>query len=321
MINFFKFKKDINFMSYGKITTIISLMTFLIAVFFLLYRGLNFSIEFTGGAMWEFKDNAHTITHNIQNKDKINNLKSELEQTFHLHNVEINTVDQALIIKAPLIGNTQNSDFHDQSNNISNYILNKYHELNLVRIEYIGPQIGGDLVSGSILGIIFLCIGIVLYLSIRFEWRIAIATIIANLHDVVIILGCFACFGWEFSLSVLAGILAVLGYSVNESVVVFDRIRENFYKMPSENTKTIINNGITSTISRTIITHGCTQMMVLAMFFFGGHALHNFSLALTIGIIFGIYSSVLVAAPIALSLGIARENIVKEKQIKNDIVV
>jgi preprotein translocase subunit SecF len=179
------------------------------------------------------------------------------------------------------------------------------------RVEFVGPQVGDELAIDGLKALAFVVVGIMLYLAIRFEWKFAVAAIIANLHDVVIILGFFAYFQWEFSLPVLAAVLAVLGYSVNESVVIFDRIRENFRRYRKMNTEEIIDNAITSTISRTIITHGSTQLMVLSMLLFGGATLHYFALALTIGILFGIYSSVFVAAAIAMWLGIKREDLVK----------
>jgi preprotein translocase subunit SecF len=184
----------------------------------------------------------------------------------------------------------------------------------LRRVEFVGPQVGGELVENGALALLFVSIGIVFYLWFRFEWKFGVAAIVANLHDVVIILGCFALFQWEFSLPVLAAVLAILGYSVNESVVVFDRIRENFRKLRKSTTVQIIDNAITRTISRTIITHGSTQMAVLAMLFFGGEALHYFALALTIGILFGIYSSVLVASPIVMWLGVSREDLMPVKK-------
>jgi preprotein translocase subunit SecF len=181
----------------------------------------------------------------------------------------------------------------------------------LRRTEFVGPQVGDELAADGLKALAFVVVGIMIYLAMRFEWKFAVAAIIANLHDVVIILGFFAFFQWEFSLPVLAAVLAVLGYSVNESVVIFDRIRENFRRFRKMSTVEIIDNAITSTISRTIITHGCTQLMVLSMLLFGGATLHYFALALTIGICFGIYSSVFVAAAIAMWLGIRREDLIK----------
>jgi len=188
--------------------------------------------------------------------------------------------------------------------------------IQLRRTEFVGPQVGDELAIDGLKALAFVVVGIMIYLAIRFEWKFAVAAIIANLHDVVIILGFFAFFQWEFSLPVLAAVLAVLGYSVNESVVIFDRIRENFRRFRKMQTVEIIDNAITATISRTIITHGCTQLMVLSMLLFGGATLHYFALALTIGICFGIYSSVFVAAAIAMWLGIQREDLIKGQVVK-----
>ena len=187
----------------------------------------------------------------------------------------------------------------------------------LRRVEFVGPQVGKELATDGGLALLFVIVGIMIYLAFRFEWKFSVAAIIANLHDVIIILGFFAAFQWEFSLSVLAAVLAVLGYSVNESVVIFDRIRESFRKFRKMTTEQVIDHAITSTISRTMITHGSTLMMVLAMLFFGGPTLHYFALALAIGICFGIYSSVFVAAAIAMWLGIKREDLIKPVKKKD----
>ena len=192
----------------------------------------------------------------------------------------------------------------------------------LRRVEFVGPQVGRELAENGAFALLVTCLGIVAYLAMRFEWKFGVAAIIANLHDVVIILGFFAFFQWEFSLPVLAAVLAVLGYSVNESVVVADRIRENFRKMRKASIDHVIDNAITRTMSRTVITHGSTQMVVLSMLLFGGAALHYFAMALTIGICFGIYSSVLVMSPIVRWLGVKREDLVRPvKERKEEAVV
>jgi preprotein translocase subunit SecF len=207
------------------------------------------------------------------------------------------------------------------SNKVFDVIQKDGPNAQLKSVEFIGPEVGQDLVTNGLLAMVFVCVGIMVYLAIRFEWRFAVSAILANLHDVVIILGCFAFFRWEFSLTVLAAILAVLGYSVNESVVVFDRIRENFRTLRGKEVPQVINNAITTTMSRTVITHCCTEMMVLSMLFFGGPSLHYFALALTIGILFGIYSSVLVASPLVMLMGVSRENLVKPVKRKEEAVV
>lgn len=309
-MEFFKLKKDIPFMSYGRVTTLISLLTFILAVFFLVTRGLNLSVEFTGGTLMEV-----TYAKSVD----LNTIRNQLTQNGYVQATVQNLGStNDIMIRLP---NKKSVNSATLSNQVFNLIAPAGENAKIKSVEFIGPEVGQDLVTNGILAIVFVCLGIMIYLAIRFEWRFAISAILANMHDVVIILGCFALFRLEFSLTVLAAILAVLGYSVNESVVVFDRIRENFRTIRGGTTKDIINNAITATMSRTIITHGCTEMMVLSMLFFGGHSLHNFALALTIGILFGIYSSVLVASPLVMWMGVSRTNLIKPVKNKEEAVV
>lgn len=311
-MEFFKIKRDIPFMSYGKLTTAISLITFILAVFFLVTRGLNFSVEFTGGTVMEveFKQSAD-----------LNKIRSELDG-LKLGEVQVQALgtNKQIMIRLP---NKANMTSAQLSNQVMDLLKQHQQGVSLRQVEFIGPQVGEELVTHGLLALGMVVLGIIIYLSMRFEWRFAVSAIIANMHDVVIILGCFALFHWEFSLTVLAGILAVLGYSVNESVVVFDRIRENFRKpqMRGKSVPAIIDNAITATMSRTIITHGSTEAMVISMLIFGGAALHGFAMALTIGIIFGIYSSVLVASPLLLMFGLSRQNLVKPPKRKEEAIV
>src|SRR5205085_1367124 len=224
-------------------------------------------------------------------KDEVQNFVSSRDALIRLH-----------------LEKTQSSA--DLSQKVISVLKNDDGTAQLRRVEFVGPQVGRELAEYGALALLVTAVGIVLYLWLRFEWRFGLSAIIANLHDVVIILGCFAFFQWEFSLPVLAAVLAVLGYSVNESVVVFDRVRENFRKMRRASTPEVIDSAITGVISRTIITHLCTQMIVTTMLIFGGPALHYFALALTIGICFGIYSSVLVASPLVMWLGASREQFI-----------
>lgn len=308
-MEFFRFKRDIPFMSYGRITTTISLITFILAVFFLCTRGLNLSVEFTGGTVMEVSYTQSIDLNQIRGRLANSGLEAATVQNFGTSN--------SVIIRLPNKGKNSAAE----SNQVFNLISGLGTGAQLKSVEFIGPEVGQELVTNGLLAILFVCIGIMTYLAIRFEWRFAIAAILANMHDVIIILGCFAFFRWEFSLTVLAAVLAVLGYSVNESVVVFDRIRENFRTIRGGTVAEIINNAITATMSRTIITHGCTEMMVLSMLFFGGPSLHNFALALTIGILFGIYSSVLVASPLVMWMGISRDNLLKPTKRKEEAVV
>ena len=314
----FRFKKDIPFMSWGKITTAISLITFILAVFFLVFKGLNFSVEFTGGTVMQvsYKEGAD-----------LNQIRNRL-QTLQMGDVQVQALGTTkdVMIRLPNKNSAEN-DRKDSAAALSNQVMSLLKQDNpsveMTQVEFIGPQVGEELVTHGLAAIAMVCIGIIIYLSLRFEWRFAIAAIIANMHDVVIILGFFAFFQWEFSLTVLAGVLAVLGYSVNEAVVIFDRIRENFRKpaMRGKAVPQVIDNAITATMSRTAITHGSTEAMVISMLLFGGDALHGFAMALTIGIIFGIYSSVLVASPLLLMFKLSRESLVKPQKRKEEAVV
>lgn len=308
----FKIKRDIPFMSYGKLTTFISLVTFIAAVFFLVTKGLNFSVEFTGGTVMEVQ---------YQQGADVNKMRERLDM-LKMGDVQVQALgtNKHIMIRLP---NKEGVTSAQLSNQVIDLLKKDSPDVTLRQVEFIGPQVGEELVSNGLMALGFVVIGIIIYLSMRFEWRFAVSAIIANMHDIVIILGCFAFFQWEFSLTVLAGILAVLGYSVNESVVVFDRIRENFRKpaMRGHTVPEVIDNAITATMSRTIITHGSTEAMVVSMLVFGGVALHGFSMALTIGIVFGIYSSVLVASPLLLMFGLSRDNIGKEPKKKEEIVV
>jgi preprotein translocase subunit SecF len=303
-MEFFRIKKDIAFMKHAKLLNCLSAFTFVGSIIFIIFQGLHFSIEFTGGTLIEasYSDNAPV--------DQIRNKLIDLG--YSDSQVQNFGTSKDVLIRLPL-----NSEKKDEAEKVFSEIksLNGL-EAELRRIEYVGPQIGSELARDGVLAMVFVVIGIMIYLAIRFEWKFAVAAIIANLHDVVIILGFFSLFQWEFSLSVLAAVLAVLGYSVNESVVVADRIRENFKRMRKASVTETINNAITRTMSRTIITHGTTETMVLAMLIFGGPVLHYFAIALTIGIVFGIYSSIFVMAPITLWLGIKREDLIKP--IKKD---
>jgi preprotein translocase subunit SecF len=288
---------------------IISLLTFIAAVGLLATKGLHFSIEFTGGTVMEA-----SYSHQVE-PEKIRGSLNKIGLT----DISVQTfgTSRDVLIRLPLKsveGQSQNVQMQKQADAVVAALKADDPSAELKRVEFVGSQVGAELATDGAKALLMVCLGIMVYLAFRFEWRFAVATILANLHDVVIILGFFALFQWEFSLPVLAAVLAILGYSVNESVVVFDRVRENFRKMRKASVAEIMDASITGTISRTIITHGCTQMMVLSILSFGGATLHFFALALTIGICFGIYSSVLVAAPLAMYLGASREDFVKPEK-------
>ncbi len=307
-MEFFRIKRDIPFMRHALVFNLISGLTFLAAVFFLFSRGLHLSVEFTGGTLLE-------VTYS-QPADLgvVRNTVAKLG----FADVQVQNFGTArdVLIRLPAQKGVSSAQ---QSTQVMAALKVQDASATMRRTEFVGPQVGDELAADGLKALAFVVVGIMIYLAVRFEWKFAVAAIIANMHDVIIILGFFAYFQWEFSLPVLAAVLAVLGYSVNESVVIFDRIRENFRRYRKMTTMEIINNAITSTISRTIITHGSTQMMVLSMLLFGGATLHYFALALTIGILFGIYSSVFVAAAIAMWLGIAREDLVKGGGAKKDL--
>jgi preprotein translocase subunit SecF len=303
-MEFFRIRRDIPFMRHALVLNAISAITFLAAVFFLVTKGLHLSVEFTGGTVMEIS---------YQQTAPLNTIRADLTKLGY-QDVQVQNFGSSkdVLIRLPLQRNAEGKAISSsqQSNQVLETLKASNSDVTLKRVEFVGPQVGKELATDGLLALLFVILGIVIYLSIRFEWKFAVAGVLANLHDVVIILGFFALFQWEFSLSVLAAVLAVLGYSVNESVVIFDRIRENFRKYRKMEVTAVIDNAITSTISRTIITHGSTQMMVVAMLLFGGPTLYYFSLALTIGILFGIYSSVFVAAALAMWFGIKREDLV-----------
>jgi preprotein translocase subunit SecF len=303
-MEFFRIKKDIPFMRHALKFNIISLVTFLLAVVFLFSKGLHLSVEFTGGTLIEVA---------YQQAADLEKIRGALGKSgFNDFSVQNFGSSQDVMIRLPLKGDQNTSQLGES---VMKSLEAEAPGAQLRRVEFVGPQVGKELAENGAMALLLVVIGIVIYLAFRFEWRFSVSAIIANLHDVIIILGFFAFFQWEFSLSVLAAVLAVLGYSVNESVVVFDRVRETFKKVRGLSTPEVLDHAITSTISRTIITHGSTQLMVLSMLIFGGETLYYFSLALTIGILFGIYSSVLVASPLVMWLGVSREQFIKQKKV------
>ena len=303
----FKIRKDIPFMRHALVLNVVSFITFALAVFFLFSRGLHLSVEFTGGTLMEVSYSQPADLQKVRGT----------VATLGFSEVQVQNFGSArdVMIRLPAQKGVSSAQ---QSEKVLTALKANDPDVTLRRTEFVGPQVGDELAQDGLKALGFVVLGIMIYLAIRFEWKFAVSAIIANLHDVVIILGFFAFFQWEFSLAVLAAVLAVLGYSVNESVVIFDRIRENFRRYRKMNTVQVIDNAITSTISRTIITHGSTQIMVLSMLLFGGETLHYFAMALTIGICFGIYSSVFVAAAIAMWLGIQREDLIKPIKKDND---
>jgi len=299
----FRIRKDIPFMRHALVFNIISLITFLLAVFFLSHRGLHLSVEFTGGTLIEV---------NYTQAADLEKVRQGLAKAGYTDiAVQNYGSSKDVMIRLPLKEEQSSAKIGEA---VMKVLDAEAPGATLKRVEFVGPQVGRELAENGAMALLLVVFGIVVYLAFRFEWRFSVSAIIANLHDIVIILGFFAFFQWEFSLTVLAAVLAVLGYSVNESVVVFDRVRETFKKVRGLDTPQVLDHAITSTISRTVITHGCTQLMVLSMLLFGGETLHYFAIALTIGICFGIYSSVLVASPLVMWFGVSREHFVKPKK-------
>ena len=306
-MEFFRIHRTIPFMRYALVLNAISVLTFVLAVFFLFHRGLHLSVEFTGGTVMEVA---------YQQSVDVGKVRETVAKLGY-PDVQVQNYGTSRDIQIRLpVQKGQTSA--QQSQQVLAALKAVDPSADLRGNEFVGPQVGEELTTNGLKALGMVVVGIMIYLAFRFEWKFALATVLANLHDVVIILGFFAFFQWEFSLAVLAAVLAVLGYSVNESVVIFDRVRENFRRYRKMSTREVIDNAITSTISRTIITHGSTQLVVLSMFFFGGPTLHYFALALTIGILFGIYSSAFVAAAIAMWLGVKREDLVKATSKQGD---
>ena len=299
-MEFFRIYKTIPFMRHALVLNIVSFVTFALAVFFLFHRGLHLSVEFTGGTVMEVA---------YEQSADIGKVRETLG-TLGYSEVLVQAYGSSRDVQIRLPAR-KDMNATQQSDQVMQALKATDPGVTLRGVEFVGPQVGEELTTNGLKALAMVVVGIMVYLAFRFEWKFAVSTVFANLHDVVIILGFFAFFQWEFSLAVLAAVLAVLGYSVNESVVIFDRVRENFRRYRKLSTQEVIDSAITSTISRTIITHGSTQLVVLSMFFFGGPTLHYFALALTIGICFGIYSSCFVAAAIAMWLGVKREDLVK----------
>ncbi len=310
-MEFFRFSRDIPFVRWAKLSIPVSIIMFSLSVFFIATKGLNLGVDFTGGTVVEVSYTQPT------DLNRIRDVLAKLDMT----DVTVQNfgTSRDVMIRLPAIPKQSSAQL---SETVLTALRLDNSTVEMRRVEFVGPQVGEELLENGALALLFVSLGIVAYLAIRFEWKFGVAGIIANLHDVIVILGFFAFFQWEFSLTVLAAVLAILGYSVNESVVIFDRIRENFRKLRRATVTKVIDNAITRTMARTIITHGSTQMVVVSMLLFGGETLHYFALALTIGIFFGIYSSILIASPIIMFLGVTREDLVKpEKKPQEEAVV
>jgi len=305
-MEFFKIRRVIPFMRYALAFNIVSIATFIAAVAFIAIRGLNFSVEFTGGTLMEV---SYAQSANVEA------IRQTLEKAGYKAEVQNFGSSRDVLIRMPIEAAQSTAALSQQ---VEKLLRAEDKSAEVRRVEFVGPQVGEELAEYGALALLVTALGIVAYLALRFEWKFGLAAIIANLHDVIIIIGFFAAFQWEFSLPVLAAVLAILGYSVNESVVVFDRVRENFRKLRRASVPEVIDSAITANISRTIITHGSTQIMALTMLIFGGPALYYFALALTIGILFGIYSSVFVASPLLIWLRVSRAQFARARKEQRD---
>lgn len=299
-MDFFRFERDIPFTRWGKLSMAFSLIISILAIYSLATKGLNLAVDFTGGTVMEINYQQPADLNKTRNVLAGIGMPDAIVQNFG--------TSRDVMIRLPVKAEHAGGNL---SETVITALKKDDPSVEMRRVEFVGPQVGDELLENGLLAMLFVSMGIVAYLAFRFEWKFGVSCIIANLHDVLIILGCFSFFQWEFDLTVLAAVLAILGYSVNESVVISDRVRENFRKLRKADVTRVINNAITETMSRTIITHGSTQLVVISMFLFGGEALHNFALALTIGILFGIYSSIMIASPMLLLLGAKREDLVK----------
>lgn len=299
-MDFFRFERDIPFTRWGKLSMAFSLIISILAIYSLATKGLNLAVDFTGGTVMEINYQQPADLTKTRNVLAGIGMPDAIVQNFG--------TSRDVMIRLPVKAEHAGGNL---SETVITALKKDDPSVEMRRVEFVGPQVGDELLENGLLAMLFVSMGIVAYLAFRFEWKFGVSCIMANLHDVLIILGCFSFFQWEFDLTVLAAVLAILGYSVNESVVISDRVRENFRKLRKADVTRVINNAITETMSRTIITHGSTQLVVISMFLFGGEALHNFALALTIGILFGIYSSIMIASPILLLLGAKREDLVK----------
>lgn len=309
-IELFHLKRDIPFMRWARGTIFASVAFILASIGLIIFKGLNLGVDFTGGTVMEIGYPSAADIPAIRNHLAQNGYADAQVQTFG--------ASTDVLIRLPVKAGVTSAQLSEK---VIVALRAQEPKAELRRVEFVGPQVGKELFEDGALALLVVSIGIVIYLALRFEWRFAIGAIFATAHDVFIVLGIFALLQWEFSLTVLAAVLAVLGYSVNDTVVVFDRIRENFRKTRLTDVAAIMDNAKTATLSRTIITSGTTLMMVLSMLILGGEILHGFAMALTIGIIVGTYSSVLVASPIVMWLGVSREDFIKPVKQESGAVV
>ena len=298
----FKKTSSIDFLKIRYIVGVTSALLTLLTIWSLATRGLNFGIDFTGGTLLEVGYPQAVVLEDVRSALAGGGFPHAQAQHF-------GTSSDVLIRLAPEPG-TESAQLSDKA---MQALRKQNPGVEMRRVEFVGPQIGNELAEQGGLAMIYALIGIFIYVIVRFQWRFAPGAIIATVHDVVIILGIFSFFQYEFDLTVLAAILAVIGYSLNDTIVVYDRIRENFRRIRKASSYEIINIAVNQTMSRTIMTGLTTLLVLIALFVFGGETIHNFSLALILGILVGTYSSVYVASAIALALGVSKADLLVSK--------
>ncbi len=300
---------NINFMGKGKLALSLSVLVLAGCVVSLLIRGMNLGLDFTGGSVIEVSYPASVEIPLV--RDTLQKAGFGDAQTQHF-----GTSSEVLIRIPP----RQGLNSADLSNQVINAlkVMEGGAAVEMRRVEFVGPQVGGELVEQGGLAMLIALLGILIYVAFRFEWRLAVGTIAATVHDVVFTVGVFSLLQIEFDLTVLAAVLAVIGYSVNDTVVVLDRIRENFRRMRKETTLEVMNSAINQTLSRTLMTSVTTLLAVIVLYFFGGPAMRGFSIAMIIGIVVGTYSSIYIASATALYLGVSREDLLPKAKAEVD---
>ena len=317
----------IDFLGKRKLAMMFSLVLIIISLGSLATRGLSFGIDFTGGTLVEVS---------YQNTIAIDDVRDTLSNSgFEDAVVQYFGTAKDVMIRVPLRSDMEGAqvsekimlslhekqgEFVTDTNPISKEQTcsangqSQVCKVQMQRVEFVGPQVGDELTNQGGLAMLYALFGILAYVAFRFEWRFAVGSVAALVHDVVITVGVFSVFQLEFTLTVLAALLAVIGYSLNDTIVVFDRIRENFRKMRKETPLNIMNTSINQTLPRTILTSLTTLLVLISLFIFGGDIIHNFSIALILGVVIGTYSSIFIASPVVLALGVSRENLLKVKQ-------
>lgn len=297
-----KGKLAIDFMGKRRFAMILSAIVLAVSIGALVTKGLNFGVDFTGGTLIEVGYPEAVELDGI--RDALASSGFEGAQTQHFGSSR-----DVLVRIAPQAG----KDTVELSENALSVLRQQNTAMEMRRIEFVGPQVGEELTEQGALAMIYALIGILIYIMVRFQWRFAPGAVVALVHDVLIILGFFALFQFDFDLTVLAALLAVIGYSLNDTIVVFDRIRENFRKMRKGTAVDVINTSINQTFSRTLMTSITTLLVLLSLFVFGGEVIHAFSLALIVGVVVGTYSSIYVASTTTLALGVTKADLMPAK--------